>query len=443
MSKKLFTTQQQNELQKNPYVKRVSDKAITYTDAFKEHFIQAYEQGKLPHEIFQGAGFDVDILGTKRIQAASDRWRTAYEQKGIIGLADARKYTSGRPSTRELSPEEQITRLEAKLEWLEVENEFLKKLGMARKAGEETKIQVSARQKFEWIQQITNCPKFKRKVRWLCHLAQVSRSGYYAYLSEKAVFNRQKQQEQDEQAYQILLSAYRYKGRKKGARQIHMTLQLQYGFTYNLKRIRRLMKKFGLMCPIRRANPMRRMAKATQEHRTCPNTLQREFKPGVAGQVLLTDITYLRYGASRRAYLSTIKDAQTNEILAYKVSESLGLDLALDTLKQLKKYSHLTPTAFIHSDQGFHYTHPKFQKLVKQMKLGQSMSRRGNCWDNAPQESFFGHLKDETDLKACQTLQQVKQEVNRYMTYYNLERGQWNLKKLPPATYRQQLLHVS
>ncbi|WP_172194744.1 IS3 family transposase [Saccharibacillus qingshengii] len=314
---------------------------------------------------------------------------------------------------------------------------------MARKAGEETQIQVSTRQKFKWIQQITNGPKFKRKVRWLCHLAGVSRSGYYAYLSEKAVFNRQKQQEQDEQAYQILLSAYRYKRIKKGARQIHMTLQLHFGLTYNLKRIRRLMKKFELVCPIRRANPMRRMAKATQEHRTCPNTLQRKFKPGVAGQILLTDITYLRYGATRRAYLSTIKDAQTHEILAYQVSDSLGLDLALDTLKQLKKHAHLTPKAFIHSDQGFHYTHPKFQKLVKQMKLGQSMSRRGNCWDNAPQESFFGHLKDEIDLKACQTLQQVKQEVKRYMTYYNLERGQWNLKKLPPATYRQQLLHVS
>ncbi len=314
---------------------------------------------------------------------------------------------------------------------------------MARKAGEETEIQVRTRQKFEWIQQITNRSPFKRKVRWLCRLAGVSRSGYYAYLSEQSISGRQKQQEQDEQAYNILLRAYRYKRRKKGARQIQMTLQLHFGLTYNLKRIRRLMKKFNLVCPIRRAHPMRRIAKATQEHRTCPNTLQRAFKPGVAGQVLLTDITYLRYGASRRAYLSTIKDAQTNEILAYKVSDSLGLDLALDTLKQLKKHRHLTPKALIHSDQGFHYTHPKFQKLVKKMKLGQSMSRRGNCWDNAPQESFFGHFKDETNLKACQTLQQVKQEVKRYMTYYNLERGQWNLKKLPPATYRQQLLHVS
>jgi len=276
-------------------------------------------------------------------------------------------------------------------------------------------------------------------VRGLCALARVSRSGYYAFLSEPATTHRQKREAQDVQDQALLWEAYRYKGYAKGARQLKMTLQLQFGLTYNLKRIRRLMKKFHLVCPIRRANPMRRMARATQEHRTCPNTLQRAFKPGVAGKVLLTDITYLKYGASQRAYLSTIKDAQTNEILAYKVSDSLGLDLALDTLKQLRKHRHLRPDAFLHSDQGFHYTHPQFQKQVKKMKLGQSMSRRGNCWDNAPQESFFGHFKDELDLKPCSTLQAVQREIQRYMTYYNVERGQWNLKKLPPVPYRQQL----
>ncbi len=119
MSKKLFTTQQQKQLQKNPHVQQVSDKAITYTDAFKEHFIQAYGQGKLPREIFQEAGFDVDTLGTQRIRTASKRWREAYEKKGILGLADGRKQGSGRPRARELSPEEKIARLEAKLEWLE------------------------------------------------------------------------------------------------------------------------------------------------------------------------------------------------------------------------------------------------------------------------------------------------------------------------------------
>lgn len=116
-----------------------------------------------------------------------------------------------------------------------------------------------------------------------------------------------------------------------------------------------------------------------------------------------------------------------------------GIRFGAGYAQAIEKHCHLTPKALLHSEQGFHYTHPTFQKLVKKMKLGQSMSRRGSCWDNAPQEFFFGHLK----LKACQTLQQVKQEVKRYMRYYNLERGQWTLKKLPPARYRQQLLYVS
>lgn len=279
----------------------------------------------------------------------------------------------------------------------------------------------------------------QRKVHVLCEIAGVSRSGYYRYRSENAQLHRQKQEQNDENVKAILLKAYRYRGRKKGARQIKMTLENQYGVTYNLKRIRRVMQKYNIVCPIRKANPARRMAKATQEHRTCPNTLKRAFKPGVAGQVLLTDITYLTYGKNKRAYLSTIKDAETNEILAYEVSASLGLDIAIDTLKQLKKHRHLTSDALIHSDQGFRYTNPKFQKLVKKMGLNQSMSRRGNCWDNAPQESFFGHFKDETNFKTCMTLEEVTQEVKSYMIYYNHYRGQWNLKKLPPARYRQQL----
>lgn len=242
----------------------------------------------------------------------------------------------------------------------------------------------------------------------------------------------------------IILKAYRFRHRNKGARQIKMTLENQYQIVFNLKRIRRIMKKFSILCPIRKANPYRRMAKATKEHRTCPNLLQRQFKQGVAGKVLLTDITYLTYRYGKRAYLSTIKDAETNEILAYEVSDKITLDIAINTLQKLKlKHRHLTKDAIIHSDQGVHYTNPKFQKLVKKMKLGQSMSRRGNCWDNAPQESFFGHFKDETRINICETLDEVKQEVKDYMNYYNHYRGQWNLNKLPPAKYRQQLIQVA
>ena len=281
--------------------------------------------------------------------------------------------------------------------------------------------------------------KLARLVSYLCEIMEVSRSGYYKHFEEKPKQRRATQEQADEVVKEIILRAYHFRGRKKGARQIKMTLQNQYGITYNLKRIRRIMKKFEIICPIRKANPARRMAKATKEHRTCENTLQRKFKQGVAGKVLLTDITYLTYGNGKRAYLSTIKDAQTNEILAYELSSSLGLDIAMSTLQKLKKHRHILTDAFIHSDQGFHYTNPRYQTAVKKMGLGQSMSRRGNCWDNAPQESFFGHFKDETNIKDCETLEEVRREIKSYMTYYNHYRGQWNLKKLPPAKYRQQL----
>ena len=100
----------------------------------------------------------------------------------------------------------------------------------------------------------------------------------------------------------------------------------------------------------------------------------------------------------------------------------------------------LDSECFIHSDQGFHYTNPKFQKLLKVKNIGQSMSRKGNCWDNAPIESFFGHMKDDLNLKPLKTLNKVKKEVTRYMNYYNNYRYQWDLKKMTPVQYRNHLL---
>lgn len=241
------------------------------------------------------------------------------------------------------------------------------------------------------------------------------------------------------------MKAYKFKGRKKGARQIKMTLAGQYGIIYNLKRIRRIMKKYSIICPIRKTNPYRRMIKATKEHSVLPNLLNRNFKQGIPGKVLLTDITYLFYGKGKKAYLSTIKDSSTNEILAYNVSDSLTLEIATETIRKLKnnKKVKLTNDALIHSDQGAHYTSPIFQKLVKSYGLRQSMSRRGNCWDNAPQESFFGHFKDEANIKYCQSLNELREEINQYMNYYNNYRYQWKLKKMTPVEYRNHLLKAA
>jgi len=282
-------------------------------------------------------------------------------------------------------------------------------------------------------------------VSYLCEVAEVSRSGYYNYFSLESQNRRKQKDKEDEGVKEIILKAFHFKRRKKGARQIKMTLAGQFSVVYNLKRIRRIMKKYGIVCPIRKANPYRRMMKATQEHRVVPNLLNREFKQDIPGKVLLTDITYLFYGKGKKAYLSAIKDGSTGELVAYHVSERMTIDLATDTLKKLRKNNHFKKAndALIHSDQGVHYTHPKFQKAVKKLGLRQSMSRRGNCWDNAPQESFFGHLKDEASIKECTTLEELKREIKQYMTYYNHYRYQWNLKKMTPVEYRNHLLKTA
>ncbi|MFV0946509.1 IS3 family transposase, partial [Bacillus pacificus] len=174
------------------------------------------------------------------------------------------------------------------------------------------------------------------------------------------------------------------------------------------------------------------IAKATQEHKTCPNLLNRQFNQEEPEKSMLTDITYLFYGQGKKAYLSCVKDSTTREILAYHVSSSLQMDIVYQTLDNLKERlgEVIHPEALLHSDQGIHYTHPEFQKRVREMGIKQSMSRRGNCLDNAPMESFFGHMKDELDYKDCQTFESLELNIKDYMEEYNYNRYQWTLKKM-------------
>ncbi|RFU62719.1 IS3 family transposase [Peribacillus saganii] len=445
MSKKIFTEKEITLLSNNPYVKSVSSKGITYTDDFKRLFISENEKGKLPREIFEECGFDIDVLGMYRVRSAGKRWRATYRDNGIMGLKDTRGESSGRPLTRELTLEEKYARLEAQNNLLKAENELLKKIRFCGKGAEGKPVGLPPHQKYILIRSVIEKYNLTQMVRYLCSVAGVSRSAYYRYFSTDSQANRLQKETQDEQVKEIILKAFHFKRRKKGARQIKMTLEGQFQVVYNLKRIRRIMKKYDIICPIRKANPYRRMMKATQEHRVVPNILNREFKQNVPGKVLLTDITYLFYGQGKKAYLSTIKDSSTNEIVAYHVSDRITMDLATDTVKKLKKNPRFqkAENALIHSDQGTHYTHPDYQKLVRKMGLRQSMSRRGNCWDNAPQESFFGHFKDEAFIKTCSSLEELKREVKRYMTYYNHYRYQWKLKRMTPVQYRDHLLKTA
>ena len=290
---------------------------------------------------------------------------------------------------------------------------------------------------FEIIFNTVSSSNNKLSVKSLCEIAGVSRSGYYAWI--KAAPTREQQELQDQADFDLILTAYKMHGYSKGARGIYMALiHMDPPVIMNLKKIRRLMEKYHLVCPLRGPNPYRRMAKALKTNNVADNILQREFESYGPRMVLLTDITYLPYNGVF-AYLSTILDAFTKQILAYVLSPSLEVDFVLETVNQLINNHGISLHAetIIHSDQGCHYTSHKFINILYDKKLRQSMSRRGNCWDNAPQESFFGHMKDyiKPKLAACTEFSQVKLIIDDYIDYYNNRRYQWKLAKLSPNEY--------
>ena len=269
----------------------------------------------------------------------------------------------------------------------------------------------------------------------MCALASVTRSGYYNWL--RSADTRAKRELRDRTDFALILEAYHHRGYAKGARSIYMRLRHQ-GIRMNLKKIRRLMHKFGLFCPIRKANPYRRMAKAMRTNAVADNHVRREFRMHGPRKILLTDITYIPFN-HQFCYLSVVKDAFTEQVLSYVPSESLELDFVLETMEQLILKHGITfeTDMLVHSDQGCHYTSIKFRELLKDHGIRQSMSRKGNCWDNAPQESFFGHMKDELSEKAqtWKDFSDVCASIDDWMDYYNNERYQWDLEKMSPNEY--------
>jgi len=296
--------------------------------------------------------------------------------------------------------------------------------------------------KFEIIYETIKNDNNQLNVSYLCKLAGVSRSGFYFWIaSEKKKLSKEQQDKAD---FDLILDAFNFRGYDKGVRGIYMRLLHQDpSIIMNQKKIRRLMHKFNLRCPIRKANPYRRLGKAMQTNRIAPNILNREFKAHGPRKVLLTDITYIpRYshkqdGSLRYTYVSVIMDAFTKEILSCVCSTSLEMDFVLETINQLMNNygNQLETDTLIHSDQGCHYTSNKFITILNSFKLRQSMSRRGNCWDTATQESLFGHMKDERKLIPSDAHHHIEKKVLDWVNYYNNERYQWILAKLSPKEY--------
>lgn len=225
---------------------------------------------------------------------------------------------------------------------------------------------------------------------------------------------------------------------RDGIRQLAMVIEREEGLIFNKKKIARLKREYGLPTQIRLKNKYRKFAKNKQEHETCPNLLERNFKGLKADQVYVTDITTLKY-QGKKAYFAAVKDLETKDIVGACISNRIDTELTNNAMKEALKDLTVDQKKglVVHSDQGFHFTHYSFRKLLEEEGITQSMSRKGNCLDNAPMESFFGLIKDHLELKSCKTIEDVEKEVTRKVDYYNRKRPQVGLKKMPPMEYRR------
>lgn len=303
---------------------------------------------------------------------------------------------------------------------------------------------VLARKKLcHWLRQLPADPGRKYTVKRILSLLGISRASYYAILNDEGYGEAAKEKAaRDAEDAALIRQVMEYKGFAKGSRQIYMMMPGLTGRHLGLKKIRRLMKEHGIESHIRKPKNNKRRHETMLKKRVKPNLLQRRFKLHRPNEVRLTDVTYLDYGDGMRAYGSALLDPVTGRLIAFLVSENNDLALARETLRSSDSHP-CVDGGMLHSDQGAVYLSGTFQKDVKALGLAQSMSKRGNCQDNAPQESFFGHFKDECSYSECESLVELQNLVTRYADYYNNERRMWDRGRMTPAEYEQYLLAMS
>ena len=286
-----------------------------------------------------------------------------------------------------------------------------------------------------WIKELPH-DRYDYSIQSILKKIGLSRSSYYSILSNDNYGMKDKQDEID---FQYIKTVMDYKGFKKGSRTIYMMLPGMCGVHFGRAKILRLMKKYGCVCTVRKERPELKTNKENLKNNRKPNLLKRRFRLARPNEILLTDVSYLKYSTNKTEYFSCIKDAVTGRIVNHVTSSANDLNLATDTIDCLNS----TENALFHSDQGTLYFNDEFQNKLKKLGYEQSMSRRGNCWDNSSQESYFGHMKDECDFSKCSTPEDVKKKVDEYVYYYNYERPQWTRNKMTPVDYENYLNSMS
>lgn len=254
----------------------------------------------------------------------------------------------------------------------------------------------------------------------------MARSSFYYH--QKALDKKDKYGEVKTLIKQIY---HRHKGRF-GYRRITLIMK-QQGIVVNHKTVLRLMKTLGLKSIVR---VKKYRSYRGEQGRIAPNILERNFKADQPNRKWATDVTEFNVSGSK-LYLSPIIDLYNGEIISYDLSERPAFAQVVNMLKKGLRKIKNTENLIIHSDQGWQYQMKAYQHLLKEKGIIQSMSRKGNCLDNAVIENFFGTLKSEMFYtKKFKTIDELKKEIKKYINYYNNDRIRLNLKGKSPVQYR-------
>jgi len=260
----------------------------------------------------------------------------------------------------------------------------------------------------------------------MCSFFQVSRSGYYAYLQRK-------ESTKEDSLVQLIRQCREETDRTYGYRRIGLWLDRR-GTHVNHKRIYRIMQKYGLFSEVRRKRKYQQMSDHLHRY---PNLLNRDFTANRPNEKWVTDISYIRTKQGT-LYLSVIRDLFDSSIVAYKTGTEQTINLVLQTVRMAQEKEVVAGELQLHSDQGFQYTSNAYFTLTRDYGITPSMSRRGNCYDNAMAENFFGILKSECLRRhKPQSIAQARQLIDNFMFFYNHERIQLKTKLTPLEKRRQ------
>ncbi|RZK92769.1 MAG: IS3 family transposase [Pedobacter sp.] len=257
-------------------------------------------------------------------------------------------------------------------------------------------------------------------------ILKMARSSYYYHLKTKSVLNKH------EVAKAQIKNIYQQHKGRYGYRRI--TLQMKNeGMIINHKTVFKLMGSLGMRSLIRR--------KKYRSYRgeigaIAPNLLQRDFKSNQPDLKWATDITEFKV-KDKKLYLSPIIELFNGEIISYSISESPNFKQVSDMLNCAFKKTTRNTKLILHSDQGWQYQMKKYQSLLKEKGITQSMSRKGNCLDNAVIENFFSIIKSELFyLNKYDDIEELRKDIKEYIRYYNNDRIKLNLKGMSPVKYR-------